>query len=708
MINEEEVSPLLSDEHSTVSPSEENSKSMGTSDEVPIGTTPTSDDTTPNAHHNASQPNDEPTIVSRKNNDKGIGGVFKASQNNKQTSHQFSSDQPKQELEPEIDDSEHRPYQYLSIELLKIRYQLIEKEIKNLFNQVSELVDEIAEISGELAFVSYSDQRRKIQKELRRCKLDRSNYEEKCEELQKELTALKKELDRRAIEASESNISMQVQAKELYRQGKSVDDVITNVILYTGTFFAELPPNDFKEVVFEFLRGKVIKIQSPRLPKTKPENEEAAPTFNHIDLAQYWRDSLSQGNHFLEACYLKAKRENGMIKIDFSMPNLRENLSQYLQEEQPLFFDEQLERVETLLFHSSKRIADQATRLLAEAAIYQGVNWLLEIAGKASDDIYFFDRIANLIYEIQLRLKPTQSEVILIPFFKALLAVSPENAFDTIWRLLYRHLRSQSPFNILNAATQLLNWLREIIDNGDESEQVQAMNSLWRLFELNETSIYLYDLLELLYTWLPKSELAVPEYQESHKVALAIFFKYCQETTLGFAVDNYGKWPSEYAMFKSLAGDTAQNGKLNMLVSWLFYRSYQKDRQCFALEAIVLDEDPSEEETFELGLEIAFITLEWFVILCGLNTEKEAKPEAYKLAKVLIRQIFSVTDRSEQRQLVEWWTEWIERFLDMAEEYDQEGNASLRKQFVARRVRAKELKQIFKQLQNEAQLQETP
>jgi hypothetical protein len=285
------------------------------------------------------------------------------------------------------------------------------------------------------------------------------------------------------------------------------------------------------------------------------------------------------------------------------------------------------------------------------------------------------------------------------------LYITPKNAFATILRLLYRHLRSQLSFNILNAATQLLKWLQEIIDNGEESQQEQAKMVLWWLLNLNDTDIYLYDLLELLSAWLPEPGLSIQEYKPSHKVLLNLMFEYFQETLSDIQINDYGECPPKYVLFKPLWHskdklDPARSSKLNMLVSWLFFRDNKKN---FALESILLGEDSSEDEVSDFDLAIGFIVLEWFAILYGLRKDEEPTPQTKEFASDLLKQIIAVTERSEQRQLLEWWTVLIEIFLDEAEEYDQQGNSSLRKQFIVRRNRAKELKQLFKQLQQEGQ-----
>jgi hypothetical protein len=614
--------------------------------------------------------------------------------------------QSEPKFEDEIIDSEERPFKSLSGDLLKARKQLIQKEIQTSYDREERLIDEIKETDAGLA-ESYGEAHRKDQKKIKRLELERENLNEKRRELEKENQEISKEQERREQESIDiSDRSILIQVKELYRLNDLAEDAIINAILYTATFFSDLPPNDFKGVVFEFLKGKKGKIKN-LAEKENPTDQESIPTFTHVDLEQYWQENLSQGNRFLEACHLKAKRENGTLVIDFSLPNLRDNLSKYIQEEQPLFFDEQLERVETLLFHPSKKVSEQATHLLAEAATYQGVDWLLKIAGKAAETEpeYFFDRIADLIYQIQLRLKPDQSEGILIRFFSALLYITPKNAFATILRLLYRHLRSQLSFNILNAATQLLKWLQEIIDNGEESQQEQAKMVLWWLLNLNDTDIYLYDLLELLSAWLPEPGLSIQEYKPSHKVLLNLMFEYFQDTLSDIQINDYGECPPKYVLFKPLWHskdklDPARSSKLNMLVSWLFFRDNKKN---FALESILLGEDSSEDEVSDFDLAIGFIVLEWFAILYGLRKDEEPTPQTKEFASDLLKQIIAVTERSEQRQLLEWWTVLIEIFLDEAEKYDQQGNSSLRKQFIVRRNRAKELKQLFKQLQQEGQ-----
>ena len=119
----------------------------------------------------------------------------------------------------------------------------------------------------------------------------------------------------------------------------------------------------------------------------------------------------------------------------------------------------------------------------------------------------------------------------------------------------------------------------------------------------------------------------------------------------------------------------------------------------------MLVEDP--DSIADEFIEIAFIVAEWFCILYGLRKDDKLNLQASNFAKDILKQIIEVTDRRIQRRLVDCWSMLIDHFLNLAEEYDQEGNTSLRKKFSVRRSRTKELKKIFKELQQEAQKEES-
>jgi len=597
---------------------------------------------------------------------------------------------------------QERPFKDSPKEQLKKRQAWIREYIGKLDDRESRLSDECADIYEQIERADFNQERilRRVLKD-RELKRDACNAER--DNLKKELRQIVHELEQREADGNHSEPAPSVDM--LYRISELADDAITNTVLYTATFFEELSPADFRAVVSVFLKGRTGSVETRLSSEAEDQKnqeesskEKSSPRtqITQIDLNKRWQDSFYQDNRYLKNCTLKACRENGAPVIAFVNPNTREELIRFFQDEQPLFIDAQFQRVEELMFDDSEAIAERAIQLLAYDAIAQNKVWLLKVAGKAPDlrSENFYNRFADLIYKIQLTLEPFQSESILIQFFWALLRFNKAGVFAVMARLIYRHLRSESSFNILNAVEQLMNWLQEVVDDPTLNLKEDISEVLELILIQEDSYAYLYDFLEIFQTWLPDQELPYDNYKSSHIIALELLIGYCTVTMFNFDISHYGKFPSEYVLFKSfsdLSPSVCEN-RLYLLVRWLFY--FNSNEQQLAIEPLLVD---AEITPFQL---LGFIVSEWFAILYGLQKGAEPQqPAAKEFTKIFLSQIILVTNRAEQRLLSEYWTELMEGFLDEAEECDQRGEYAQRKQFTARRSLVKELKRMFRELQ---------
>lgn len=615
-----------------------------------------------------------------------------------------SSDKKLPRAETRSEGGNTRPFKYLSTENLRTREQLIHKRTSEHLKKLSDLDSEISEINEKLTMMPYGENYRKQKREIRFKETEITGIEGEIKKLGEELEYISDEREQRKIIGKEDRDSLEIQVETIYRQGDLADDIITNVVLYAAIYFSGLPINDFKEVIDCLLNGVYGRIENKLRPQSKSDDDELISEFISVNLQAYWKDNLLQSDRFLEACNLEAKYYDGLFIVDFTSAHIRESISQYFEKNKPSFRNEQLNRVEYLLFHKSQRVSSKAAQLLAESAQEKNSGWLLEIVNKIDDFEYGFDRIAQLMYEIQFRLVPKDSGNILLPFFRLLLkeidaeatVVNAEPAIDMIILLLYKHLQSGLAFNMQKAVPQLLDWLREIIDEIDLNKSQYTKDHIKWLLSQSDTSSYLYDFLEILYDWLPKEELENEEdYKISHNLAIGFLSQYCKEMLDNVRIEDYGKWTSTYVLFKPLCYEENRLSKLDMLIKWLFYLDKKKSSKDNNSDLIPHD-------FFVTG----FVISEWFSILYGLKKDGEVKPQASELARDILKQIIEVTDRGTQRRLTQCWSELTDKCLDIAERYDQEENIQMRKQFSVRRIRIRELKKLFKQLQQEVQREE--
>jgi hypothetical protein len=599
---------------------------------------------------------------------------------------------------------QERPFKDSPKEQLKNRQAWIRKYIGTLDERESRLSDECADIYEQIERADFN-QERGLKRVLKDCELKKDACKAERDNLRKELQQIGRELEQREADGNHSEPAPSVDM--LFRIGEMADDAITNTVLYTATFFEDLSPSDFRSVVSVFLKGRTGSVETRLSPKAadqknqeEPSKEKPSPRtqITQIDLDKRWQDSFYQDNRYLKNCTLKACRENGAPVIAFVNPNTREDLIRFFQNEQPLFIDAQFQRVEELMFDGSEAVAERAIQLLAYDAIAQNETWLIKVAEKAPDSRSdtFYNRFTDLIYKIQLTLDPLQSESILIQFFRALLLFNKAGVFAVMVRLIYRHLRSESSFDILNAVDQLMNWLKEIVDNPNLNLKEDVSDVLELILIQDDSYTYLYDFLEIFQTWLPNQELSYENYKNSHIIALELLIGYCTVTMFNFDTSHYGKFPSEYVLFKpfSKLSPAVCENRLYLLVRWLFY--FNSNDQQLAIEPLLDDADITPSQL------LGFIVSEWFAILYGLQKGAEPQqPAAKEFTKIFLNQIILVTNRAEQRLLSEFWTELMDGFLDAAEECDQRGEYAQRKQLTARRSLVKELKRMFRELQSQ-------
>lgn len=614
-------------------------------------------------------------------------------------------------LKTERDESEEEnEFYYIPIESLKTQLKIVYKEIDIKNKEDDDCTDKIAEIVEELRCTTFGPNQRALRRERQKYEKDRDFCRALRKKLENQARNIKKALERQEAEqrkggsgeGNESSDSTQsISAKSLFKD----DDKIVNTLLYVATFFPSLSPNEFKRVVSIFLKGITIEITKQQ-KVIEEEKTRIIEIQEEVSLVDIWEKSFSQLDKLLEKCFIKVSRkEKSSLVLDFSLSYLRSELQLFFQEEQPLYVEEQFKRTQVLLFDPSEKVADRAIYLLTRAAVddpnVYGADWLLAITEtvERTKSELLFERLSKLIEKMQIELDSSQSNQIINTFFDHLLLAKPDYAFQIILRLIFRHLCSTWLLSRLKLSKQLLDWLKRVVDQAKQEDKVNAYEVLRILIWQKESSIYIYDLLEILKGWLPEKELSPEEYSLSNQAALFLLAAYCKETILGLDPNEYGKWPSTYVLFAGLYddSDSACKHKLNILVSWLFYP----------------DTDPSKNSERKLALEhllkvdpidwIGFFIAEWFAILCGSRKGRidTQSPYASKVADSLLEQVVLATEPAEQKRLTEFWATLANTYLDEAEKCANSGEEQRKKDFVFRRKLVRELRKRFKSLQKE-------
>ncbi|MDZ8260410.1 hypothetical protein [Nostoc sp. ChiQUE01b] len=492
-----------------------------------------------------------------------------------------------------------------------------------------------------------------------------------------------------------------VKAESLFKN----DEPIENTVLYTASFFPQLGPHEF-DIVVSFLLKEQPPLSLTIQSKITTDNGEVKiiETQEKKPLIEVWKNSLNQPDKFLGKCYLQAVRlEDSSLVIDFSLPHLRKELKEYLEEQQPLYVENQFKRVQILLFVPSPKIATSAIELTIQMAIYHPdiyrENWLLAIILELTEEADWnidvslkneqklhkmlaeieaeqrrnivFTRISFLIYKM---LKTSQLKGVAENFMERLIS---EQRYDAVLAIV-KDLYSVAEFKGLY-------WVKQLLDRGNGEIRSDAYKFLFNL--LKQSSSKIYEILELIKEWLPSSNRSPESYSRSNEYALQLLVEYCLETTSKLDEKYYGDWPSKYQLFVPLHGSDADK-KIAIIISWLFHPDNEGN---LALKHIV---DNNINPIHVIGGLIA----DWFMILQGLD-KKEPAPEAAELVNKLLRQIIQTINRSRQAELIQVWTYLTEYFLSASELQGQSGNFKLKRQLSYKRNLVRQLNKQFKSLQ---------
>ncbi|GET41074.1 hypothetical protein [Microseira wollei] len=486
------------------------------------------------------------------------------------------------------------------------------------------------------------------------------------------------------------------------------NNLIKNTVLYVATFFPNLSPPEFEQVVSFLLAEQTTTVTVKSQITTEQGETRLIEAPKEKPLTDIWKEC--QHDTILQNCFLGAiyQEDNSQV-IDFYAPQLREKLKKYFKEERTAYLSNQFKQSRFLLFNSyvSVNVAINAIFLSVDMAMSSpytyGRDWLFEIitifTKKANQDIttqsdleehgdrllaeikpekrinFILARISSLIKEM---LDYSQLQGVIKDFLEYLISVK---RYDAVLGIVKR-LRFVSQFDELY-------WVKQLLDRGDKDARSQAYKFLYSQLEQSDSRIY--EMLETIKTWLPKSDCPPRKYSQSNKYALQLLFGYSLETISDMDVKHYGCYPSKYPLFAPLNHESMESN-IKTLISWIFYPD---DEGELAIKHI--DEDINKTDLIPL---IGFLIAGWFMILMGLE-KKDPAPEVYQIADNLIRQIIQHTNRSQQKELVTFWEELIDELLcaDLEESPGESEDKKLRKQTLRQRSVVKQLKKQFKAAQ---------
>jgi hypothetical protein len=599
----------------------------------------------------------------------------------------------------------------------KDEIDIINEEIQDLNEKIRGVVESLKTITdGTEHFRSQKRLQVKFEQERSFKRQDRDNLEETVTELQKEL-----ETRQQIAQSEQDDTSTEIEQISL-KSFFSEETPIENAMLYAATFFPKLSAIDFQSIVSSLLKGQLIEIKNTRQETANDGTQKTVEIVAHKDLVEVWNESFCKPNTLLEKCYLELRRDGYTQYIDFVSPNLRNRLLDFFENKHPFYVEGMLKNIEELsFFDSSSEISERVAIILSEVIVYQSnryqPDWLIHIieevksGTKSSVPIV---RVAEFLYRIQLRLRVNDAISYIEEFLNKLLVLDEELTFRIVLHLLYQHLCwSLSEVNGIEAVKHLLNWLKGFLNihledstNREERLAYRAFNVVVNLLSqevLWDSCFpnYFYELLDFLRDWLPEPGRSVDEDDFLSLISLTFLPNYLTETLEKVQGERlrkerrYGVYPPKYPPLNLDAKNFSSNGldetsisKISLLVRWLFYPFTDLNQNAiYVLESTEMLSDNL------IKLNAKFI-LEWFAILLGFDLDKPSS-EGSKITTALLQQIILIAPKNVQKTLSQSFAEIADELLDLAAEFEHDGESELSKECRNRRSLAKVIRKNF-------------
>ncbi len=454
----------------------------------------------------------------------------------------------------------------------------------------------------------------------------------------------------------------------LFQQGQDIE----NTLVYVATFFEGLSPYEFNQVVSILLRDKKTKIPIEKevltnegeIKKLKDEEEKGT-----LDI---WNENLGRPDQYLKKCHLKSSESKSSRIIDFTPPELREAMKDYLKEQQPLYLDHLFEKTQLFMFHPSIQVAKGGLTILTDAILTHPTvydeQWIFQLVNNLAErEDWEIDVNHNLLQKIRQYFSQLEAEsrqkIIFERVAGLLYFMLSNSSLETTVKRFLDEFMTQKRYDVVAAIVNQLDhvdefdslyWIKRLLDNsGDPNAISKAYGVLYR--KLKSSGFRVYEILKNLYSWLPDADSPTSRYSPSAKASLSILVDYCSGTLSSFPEDDYGLYPSKYVLFKSFRKGEVEE-KLDIIISWLFHPS---ENGSLAVESILENDDLSAISF--LGSLIA----EWFMILSGVNVKKqpETELENANAIEIMLRKIIFCTDKLRQQELSQFWGELSDYYL---------------------------------------------
>lgn len=606
----------------------------------------------------------------------------------------------------------------------------LESQITELENNKKEITDKIVELESQIEHFSEENKDTQDPKESSQfndLETEKADLKKEAEFLTQEIqeiqesqnpntdeTSTNEEFGKLIVrrDANNSNSQQSVKFSETNKVAVNslfvANEPIENTLLYAATFFPELTPYEFNQVVLSLLANRTIKVEKESQVVTDQGKVRAIKTEEVKSLSLVWEESLSEPDTYLKKCHLKAIEIGRSRVIDFDIPNLRNEMKIYLKEEQPLYLDNLLGKTQLFIFHPYIQVAKGGIEILVDAMLTHPTvydeNWILRLVQELTQkEDWTIDQNLDLEQQVQKFLRELESasrrKVVFTRISGLLYFMLSSDRLKLTVKPLLDKLMSHGRYDAVIAIVNELEtvdefdefcWLKQLLDNGDEDARIKAYKLLYR--KLKMSGFRIYERLEKLQSWLPSKDRNPSNYSHANRAALRVLIDYCSDTISKLSENDYGSYPSKYPLFIPFQkGEVEQ--KFRIVLNWLFYPSPDNK---LVIENIL--EDSIDAISF-LGSLIA----EWFTILSGLDGE--ASSESLVAIEIMLQQVIACSSRTQQKELSQFWTNFTEYLLVRINQQSDGGGSEMKKnkkKLTRRRNLVRKLNKQFKSLQQVA------